>query len=191
MKIPKECKKLLEKNYMPLFHPYLPYRVLYLITYDNEFQPNITIISFAKVINDKIYIADIALLKSRLNIQENSKCAILVYENKKYVPTKLKERILNPILNLFVFIGVSPISRKFLSFLISLYSLFKDFLRPTEYEIKEGKQKGYLIFGEAKIMKSGKIYNEMKEFFKTLIKKEIHLESVIEIRPYQIIELWK
>ncbi len=190
MKISKEMKEALEKTYMPLFNPFLPYRVLYLATCDREGNPNITVISFAKIIDNKIIIPDIALLKSRLNIEENPNISLIVALYRSYQPAGgFGTRILHTITRGLVSIDISLLGRIKLRILLTLYKIFKRFIPRIKYKISLRKEPKYFEFrGKAKIVRYGKTYENMNKFMKILFGKNFKLNGIVEIEIEEIKE---
>ncbi|MEM5882416.1 MAG: pyridoxamine 5'-phosphate oxidase family protein [Candidatus Aenigmatarchaeota archaeon] len=188
----KEMKEVLEKNYLPLYHPFLPYKVLYLGTCDKDKNPNLTVISFAKVINEKtIAIPNIALLKSIKNIEENPNVTLVSHIYKKfefYGPWYL--RPINFITkNIIKELPTSFFGLIKFKILIFLYSYFLRFFLPRlPYKILPCEEKFYEFRGKAKIVKYGSIYEKMNNFIKAALGKDFNLESVVIIEIEEIRE---
>jgi hypothetical protein len=190
MKITKEMKEALEETYMPLFNPFIPYRVLYLATCDKEGNPNITVISFAKAVDNKIVIPDIALLKSRLNIEENPDVSLIVALYRDYQPLGgFGTRILHAITKRLVTIDISLFGRIKLRILLALYKIFKRFIPRVKYKVSlKSDAKCFEFIGKAKIVRYGKIYDNMNKFMKILFGKNFELNGIVEIEVEEIKE---
>lgn len=178
---PKDVKEALENTYMPLFHPFLPYRVLYLATCSKDGEPNLTIISFAKVFKNKILIPDVALLKSIHNIQENPEVSILVMIYRDYEIVNGWKKLLHKLTKNLVSIDFSFFGIIKIRILLFLYSIFKSLIPKAEYKISFKGAKIFEIKGKAKILKEGEVFEKMNKFFKIVFGKKFELKGLVEI----------
>ncbi len=147
-------------------------------------------ISFAKIIDNKIIIPDIALLKSRLNIEENPNISLIVALYRSYQPAGgFGTRILHTITRGLVSIDISLPGRIKLRILLTLYKIFKRFIPRAKYKISLRKEPKYFEFrGKAKIVRHGKTYENMNKFMKILFGKNFKLNGIVEIEIEEIKE---
>lgn len=190
----RESKFLFEKNYRPLYNPYIPIRVFYLITYSKEGIPNITIISFAKVKNGNIIIPNVALLKSIENIKENPEVSLVVpmiheFEIKGNIFKKFLDKISYQIVSIpFSFLG-----RVKIKVLLAIYNIIKLFISKQKYVVKLSKNPCvYIIKGICEIKNSGNEFDSMKKFLEIVLPKDFELKDVLIIKPKEIKkQIWK
>lgn len=193
VEISKELREALEATYNPLYCPTIPYRVIYMGTCNAVGKPNISIMSFANVIDkDKIAIPDVAMLKTRQNLKENDKVSLTCVLYRSFEPVGGKwVRFLNWLCKHLGKLEFNKWKLLRIRFLLWLYKRLpllpkvKLVVRPLPRQ----QIKCWQIFGRAEVRRWGKEFDLMQDFGKRVFGDVFKLYGMVIIHVEKIKEL--
>ncbi|HKZ45552.1 MAG TPA: pyridoxamine 5'-phosphate oxidase family protein [archaeon] len=190
--ITNEMKEVLESTYNPFFSVIFPYRVIYMGTADDEGNPNITLVSFAKVMDrNKIIIPDGAFLKSRMNIEINPIVSLTALSYRKFeLMGSLGTKILSKLLANF-----SPDSSSLDTLRnMMLYPFFQRVKRKTPSiplhvsPLPYYKVRGWEFKGNVEYLKEGEDIDKMNKFGKKLFGEGFQLYGIVLLHVREVFD---